>query len=176
MDRSNDRFERVRSLAPWLTAGVCVAFILFLELKGSRPAMPAGQHAPPVKVALRDGGEFDLEALRGEVVVLNFWASWCPPCRAEAPLLTRVHERLQREGRARVVGLAMDAPSLSSAEKIGMTYPQALATESLKAAYRVTSLPTTILVGRDGTVIWSYRGEISERQLAAALDKALAAP
>jgi thiol-disulfide isomerase/thioredoxin len=138
--------------------------------------MPEGEPAPMVKVALRGGGELDLAASRGDVVVLNFWASWCPPCRAEAPVLARAHERLEREGGARLVGLAMDARSLPFASRLGMTYPQGLVTREIAEAYRVEMLPTTVVVGRDGRIVWSYVGELRESELNDVLDAALEAP
>lgn len=164
----------IRAALPWILVGAAVVWLLGTWGRGGdRRVMPDGEPAPPVHVTLRGGGELDLAAHRGEVVVLNFWASWCPPCRAEAPVLARAHERLSRDGGGRLVGLAMDARSLPFAERLGMTYPQALATREIAAAYRVESLPTTVIVGRDGRVAWSYVGELGEGQLTRALDDAL---
>lgn len=164
----------LRALIPWALVGAGVVWLL--GTFGSRSAMPEGEPAPMVKVALRGGGELDLAASRGDVVVLNFWASWCPPCRAEAPVLARAHERLEREGGARLVGLAMDARSLPFASRLGMTYPQGLVTREIAEAYRVEMLPTTVVVGRDGRIVWSYVGELRESELNDVLDAALEAP
>lgn len=164
----------IRALLPWALVGAGVVFLL--GTFGSRRAMPEGEPAPTFQVALRGGGELDLAASRGDVVVLNFWASWCPPCRAEAPVLARAHDRLQREGGARLVGLAMDARSLPFANRLGMTYPQALATQEIAQSYRVEMLPTTVVIDRAGRVAWSYVGELREDELNDVLDEVLAQP
>lgn len=164
----------IRALLPWALVGAGVVFLL--GTFGSRRAMPEGEPAPLFQVALRGGGELDLAASRGDVVVLNFWASWCPPCRAEAPVLARAHDRLQREGGARLVGLAMDARSLPFANRLGMTYPQALATQEIAQSYRVEMLPTTVVIDRAGRVAWSYVGELREDELNDVLDEVLAQP
>ena len=164
----------IRALLPWALVGAGVVFLL--GTFGSRRAMPEGEPAPTFQVALRGGGELDLAASRGDVVVLNFWASWCPPCRAEAPVLARAHERLQREGGARLVGLAMDARSMPFANRLGMTYPQALATQEIAQSYRVEMLPTTVVIDRAGRVAWSYVGELREDELNDVLDEVLAQP
>lgn len=164
----------IRALLPWALVGAGVVFLL--GTFGSRRAMPEGEPAPLFQVALRGGGELDLAASRGDVVVLNFWASWCPPCRAEAPVLARAHDRLQREGGARLVGLAMDARSMPFANRLGMTYPQALATQEIAQSYRVEMLPTTVVIDRAGRVAWSYVGELREDELNDVLDEVLAQP
>ncbi|MCB9602724.1 MAG: TlpA family protein disulfide reductase [Sandaracinus sp.] len=164
----------LRALLPWALVGAGLVWLL--GTFGPRRAMPEGEPAPPVQVALRGGGEFDLAAARGEVVVLNFWASWCPPCRAEAPVLARAHERLTREGGARVVGLAMDSRSVPFATRLGMTYPMGLVTPEIQAAYHVEMLPTTVVIDREGRIAWSYVGELRESELTEVLDEVLAQP
>ncbi len=162
----------LRALLPWALVGAGVVWLL--GTFGPRRAMPEGEPAPVFVMPLRAGGELDLGAARGEVLVLNFWASWCPPCRAEAPVLERAHARLQREGRARVIGLAMDARSIPFATRLGMTYPQGVVTRDVQEAYRVEMLPTTVVVDREGRVAWSHVGELREDELNAHLDEVLA--
>ncbi len=120
--------------------------------------------APPLTLTLSDGTPFDLAEQHGRVIVLNFWAAWCPPCRAEAPALSRVHRAVQRRG-AQVLGLAVDAISLSRARRLGMDYPQALATQDDLERFGVQMLPTTVVVGPDGQVVRSFVGEIDEETL-----------
>lgn len=162
----------LRALLPWALVGAGVVWLL--GTFGPRRAMPEGEPAPVFVMPLRGGGELDLGAARGEVLVLNFWASWCPPCRAEAPVLERAHARLQREDRARVIGLAMDARSIPFAARLGMTYPQGAVTRDVQEAYRVEMLPTTVVVDRQGRVAWSHVGELREDELNEVLDEVLA--
>lgn len=159
-----------RHAGPWILVALGVWWW------GSRlggDALSSGP-APALTTTLSDGTPFDLAAQRGQVVVLNFWAAWCPPCRAEAPALSRVHHAVEGRG-ARVVGLAVDTISLSRAGRLGMDYPQALATEDDLARFGVQMLPTTVVVGADGSIVRSFVGEIDEETLQDVIDDAVAA-
>ena len=154
------------------TAGPWVVVALALAWWGSRLEGPLSSgSAPPLRVTLKDGSPFDLGAQAGQVVVLNFWAAWCPPCRAEASALSRVHHAVQGHG-ARLVGLAVDAISLSRAERLGMDYPVALASEEVLERFGVQTLPTTVVVDPHGHIAHSFVGAIDEATLRDAIDDA----
>ncbi len=163
-----------RILRRWaLRAGPWIAVAIGVWWFGARlqnNAVSSGP-APALTTTLSDGTPFDLAAQRGRVIVLNFWAAWCPPCRAEAPALSRVHRAIEERG-AQVLGLAVDAISLSRAQRLGMDYPQALATEDDLASFGVQMLPTTVVVGSDGQVVRSFVGEIDEETLRQVVDEA----
>ena len=92
--------------------------------QGQRPVAPSAQLARP---RLGAAGEQRLADYRGKVVVLNFWASWCPPCRTEAPILERTQEALARTGKGLVLGATYnDVPSdsLDFAHKVGRNQVQ----------------------------------------------------
>ena len=126
--------------------------------------------APAFVVERTDGESFELRQHRGEIVVLNFWASYCPPCRAEAPVLSRAHRLLGSRGL--VLGLAVDRRSIPTAARLGMDYPQAVAPPELLTAYKVTMLPTTVVVAPDGQVVASFVGEITDSQITSAIEEA----
>src|SRR5918992_709734 len=97
--------RRLLAPVPLAVLGVVVALVALLAygLASNEPdAEVAGEPAPALELPrLSGGGVGSLEDYRGRVVVLNFWASWCEPCREESPLLQRWHERIERRGRHR---------------------------------------------------------------------------
>ncbi|MCH8206275.1 MAG: TlpA family protein disulfide reductase [Chloroflexi bacterium] len=105
------------------------------------------------ELTLFDGQSLRLSDLRGKVVVLNFWASWCPPCRAEMPDFQEMWEEMRDEDVV-FVGIALGESERSArafAETTGVTYPLGLdETGRISRDYRVTSLPTTVLIDREG--------------------------
>ena len=136
--------------------------------------------APGTAVALRklDGeGRMSLAQLRGKVVIVNFWASWCDPCKGEAPLLQRAQKRLEREG-GTVLGVTYkDRASASRdfAREFGYTFPS-LRDDELKLApkFGTIKLPETFVLDRAGRVVAISRGEITDfKFLTRAIDEAL---
>jgi peroxiredoxin len=114
-----------------------------------------GQLAPDFELTLFDGETMRLSDLRGKIVVLNFWASWCPPCRWEMP---DFEEMWQEYGDRDVVfvGVAIsdfEESAFAFAQETGVTYPVGLDyTGDIARAYRPTSMPTTFFIDREGIV------------------------
>jgi len=134
-----------------------------------------------VQATLADGRRFDLATERGHVVVLNFWASWCGPCRHEAPVLSRAHQRLLSGG-GKVVGLSLDQVPDSpdgrthisrAAQSFGMTFPIGIASQATTREYRVSSVPTTFVINHAGQLSATFVGEVSDTQLEQAIAAAL---
>jgi cytochrome c biogenesis protein CcmG/thiol:disulfide interchange protein DsbE len=141
--------------------------------RGERPAAP--DHALP---NLEGPGERSLADFRGKVVVLNFWASWCNPCRTEVPLLTRFQEKLGDRGT--VLGVTYkDDPedSRKFARQYGINYPS-LRDNQLQLApeYGTRALPETFVIDADGGIVAVARGTVSQDFLDNALAKALEKP
>ena len=103
--------------------------------------------------------------------MLNFWSSTCPPCRREAPELSRLHRTL--EGRGRVIGVSTDARSVtgagSVAKRLGMRYPIAVLDGGLQETFAVTVLPTTYLLDDTGKVRGSFVGAVTEAEMLEAI-------
>ena len=123
--------------------------------------------APDFEVETFDGETLRLSDLNGKVVVLNFWASWCPPCRWEMPFFETMWQEYRDQGVV-FVGIAM-SDTLENvkafAEEAGVTYPVALdTTTEIARAYEVLSLPTTFFIGKDGNI---------ERKLTSAANEGL---
>jgi cytochrome c biogenesis protein CcmG, thiol:disulfide interchange protein DsbE len=139
-------------------------------------ASSQGKLAPDFKLTLFNGEERSLAALRGSVVVINIWASWCGPCRIEAPTLETVWQNYKDRGVA-FVGVAVsdttdDAKAFIRTFKL--TYPNGLDTDAAIArAYRVSAVPETIVVSKDGRVAKLFVGPVEQAKLEALLEQLL---
>ena len=138
-----------------------------LVADGKQPAAPA------VELEKLDGsGTMSLAGLRGKVVVLNFWTSWCSPCKDEAPLLQQISAQYRDRG---VVVLGIDSQDSSSdgrafAERYGLTYPLLhTAGSDLSHRWGVTQYPETFLIDRDGHVVRHFPSAVSGIDLTEAL-------
>ena len=115
----------------------------------------AGRPAPDFTLSTSDGRAVALSDLRGQVVILNFWATWCPPCRAEMPALQEVYEARKDEG---VIVLAVDqneepGPVDAFALEYKLAFPLLLDPGyTVSDRYRINLLPTTFFIGRDGMI------------------------
>jgi peroxiredoxin len=127
------------------------------------PPLRAGAPAPGFELPGLSGDAVDLGDLRGRVVFVNFWATWCPPCRKEAPALERLYRNLRAEG-FEVLGVSIDDPSARDAierfrEEFGLTFPLLVDPDrSAYRAYQATGVPETFLVDRAGRVVERFVG------------------
>ncbi len=123
---------------------------------GSRIAV--GSQAPDFQLSLLEGGQMSLSDHAGEVVLLNFWATWCPPCRVEMPALQEAYEELGLRGFTvlAVNWTESDDPALIGpyAQELGLSFPILLDEESLvtEDLYSIIGFPTSIFIDRDGVV------------------------
>lgn len=162
-----------------------VVLVVFLMVVGySFVASTAGRdlepHARPEAVdftgAAFTGEEIRLTALRGQPVVVNFWASWCSPCRTEAPDLERVWQAYRDRG---IAFLGVDIQDTESAartflDELRISYPNIHdARNDIARAYQVAGIPSTVFIDRDGRVASRWTGPINQQQLVARLDELL---
>jgi cytochrome c biogenesis protein CcmG, thiol:disulfide interchange protein DsbE len=124
-----------------------------------------GQPAPDFTVEVIGGGTFTLSEARGTPVVLNFWASWCGPCREEIPDISAFADA---NPDVTVIGVAVqdtDQASRDFAAEIGASYPLALGTAAVEAAYPILGLPATYIIDENGNVARIFNGIVNEDRL-----------
>jgi thiol-disulfide isomerase/thioredoxin len=135
----------------------------------------AGKPAPAFSLKAFDGSAVSLESLRGKVVLLDFWATFCAPCIAALPELQALHAKYGERGFA-VVGVTVDdRPALvkKALEQAKVRYPILQGTPAVWNAYKVNALPALVLVGRDGTIVKRYGGEADRAAMIAEIEAAL---
>jgi len=125
--------------------------------------LQAPKPAPALKLKDLDGRTHDLARLRGRVVLINFWATWCPPCRREMPSMERLSQALQGEAfSVLAVDVGEDADTIDAFTAqldTTLTFPVLLDTRSRALqAWKVAGLPTTFLVDRQGRIVASAIG------------------
>lgn len=149
--------------------------IVLLDPSARRPA-------PEIAGVTLDGKQLSLQELRGQVIALNVWASWCGPCRAEAPDLEAVHREYQDRGFS-MVGLVTrdgDAAAQAFVRNYGLTYPSIIdryAELQLRFDYDTLppqSIPSTLLIDAEGRVAARVLGPVSAATLRGLIDPLLA--
>ncbi len=158
---------------------VLAAGALLYHLTPAAPPQPMreGSTAPSFSVHTLRGEEVDLASLRGRVVLVNFWATWCPPCRLEIPGFQSVYEDYKDRGFT-VVGLSTDQGGESDVrafiQQHGISYPIAMAPRAVMREYGgIDLLPQSFLIDRKGKVRKMVTGVFSEAVLRRSLDQLL---
>ena len=120
-----------------------------------------GQAAPDFALKSSTGENLRLSEYRGDVVMINFWATWCGPCRQEMPLLDELYNRYQRVG-FNLLGVNIDDDSrraMQMVEELGVNFPVLFdARKEVSELYKVNAMPVTVIVDRQGTVRYVHHG------------------
>jgi cytochrome c biogenesis protein CcmG/thiol:disulfide interchange protein DsbE len=163
-----------RRLPPWVIFLAFLVLAVFLGLVGwglsrsMRGAILEGAIVPRFTLTTFDGKSFDSAAHRGKIIVVNFWASWCLPCEAEARELEEAYQYYKESNEVVFVGLAYvdtEPNSLAYLQKFAITYPNGpdLATK-ISQLFRVTGVPETYIIDRQGRLVYSKKGPFSSAQ------------
>ncbi len=139
-----------------------------------------GSQRPDYTLGSSKGERVSAYEFDGQVVLVNFWATWCQPCREEMPMLAGLQRELQPQG-FEVVGIALDdvAQAREFAASLGIEYPILIGSTDVmvvSALYgnRSGTLPYSVLLDRDGIIRWAYLGELKEEVLRQEIDRLLA--
>lgn len=135
--------------------------------------------APEIVLTSLDGQAMSLSSLRGQVVLVNMWATWCGPCRSEMPAINRIYRSYRAAGLSVLAVNATSQDSEASARSFvqsqGLVFPVLLDRDgSASSAYHLRSLPTSYFVGRDGVIREIVVGSMTEAMLEARIKRLLA--
>lgn len=153
-----------------------VVSVVGLQLAQRGKTQPRSGPAPDFAVTTLDGEEMRLSDLRGKVVVLNFWASWCAECRPEAPELQNIWTKYRDRGVV-VLGIAYtDTETLSRKfiQEFALTYPNAMDLGTrISTAYHIQGVPETFVIDREGNIAEFFIAAVNEKRLATVLARLL---
>ena len=145
------------------------------SLAASEGRLPEPIPAPVIEGTTTTGDTFKLSDYKGKVVLLNCWATWCGPCRMEIPDLVALQSKYEARGFT-IVGLSddddLEKPKAFAAQN-AMTYPVLLISPELKRTFGIEAIPTTFLVDKEGRVVWSRVGLITQDDVSSEIEKLL---
>ncbi|RNC72296.1 MAG: TlpA family protein disulfide reductase [Desulfuromonadales bacterium] len=159
---------------------VAAAALLVLGLPARAHAIPQkGQPAPAIKVVSTSGQQISLANYKGYVLVVDFFATWCPPCREAIPHLNSLNKKYGKQG-LQVLGLSLDEGDEGGVKEFiaskRISYPVALASQDVQTDYGLRSLPTVYVINKKGVVADKFMGGSEEtlRNMEALIKKLLA--
>ena len=119
--------------------------------------------APDFKLMSPSGGIIQLSGYQGKIVLLNFWATWCPPCREEIPDLIELYQQYHDQG-FEIIGIALDNPKAveSFSEEFQIPYPLAISNNKVLSDYGSVAVPMSFLVDTYGIIVNIYYGPLSK--------------
>ncbi len=142
------------------SAGTALAFVAGRAV----PAVQPSSAAPDFTLRTLGGPNMRLAEQRGRVVMINFWATWCGPCRQEMPQLSRIYDKYRGSGFV-LMGVNVDDDVRNATEvaaKLAVSFPVLLDTDkAVSKLYDLTTMPSTVLVDRDGKVRFLHRGYLA---------------
>ena len=145
-----------------LRAALCAA--VGLVASAVAPAVAPSSAAPDFTLRTMNGPNLRLQEQRGQVVMVNFWATWCGPCRQEMPQLNRLYEKYRASGFV-LLGVNVDDDARNAAAvaaKLGVKFPVLLDTDKkVSHLYDLATMPSTVLIDRDGKVRYVHRGYLT---------------
>lgn len=170
---------RLEALA-WIALIVFLGYRIWPQVGAAAGIASANEPMPSFALRTLDGAMVSDTSLRGQVVLINYWATWCGPCRIEMPGFQGVYDRNHARGFT-ILGISTDAGGPSAVRPFlaehHITYPVAMASGGAVGAFSAASvLPTSFLVDRNGRIRYEVRGLFASVALEQAVDRLLAEP
>lgn len=137
-----------------------------------------GKDAPAFELTALDGSTVKLADLRGKAVLLNFWATWCTPCKVEMPWFVELQNKYGPQG-LQIVGIAMEdeqGPVEQFTRDLGVNYTILMGRNAVSDAYAVFAFPTTYYIDRNGKIVGRHEGLSSYADIERLIQESLAAP
>ena len=173
------RFRAGLETAVWIVLLVVVGVRMWPQAAAALGVESQRRDAPDFTLTTLAGDVASRESLRGRVVLVNFWATWCPPCRVEMPGFQDVYAARKHDGFT-IVGISTDVTTDRVRDFIAereITYPIAMASGAVTSAFGdPRTLPTSFLIDRAGRIRYEVRGIFTETALSQAVDRLLAEP
>ncbi len=160
----------------FLFLSLSLVLIFTLPHCGREKKEPTLSLAPNFTLRTLGGQEITLSELKGKVILLDFWATWCAPCRESIPHLIQLYKTYQKEG-LEVIGMNLDGGDMDAVRRfvksMDIPYPITITSQDVERSYGVTGLPTTILIDKDLKIrqkITGFSSEISRQMTATVVD------
>lgn len=151
----------LRAVLRWLALGAIVVLFV-MAIFNSRSGIGSGVKVPPILGVNLHGERVALHDFKGRPAVINFWGTWCPPCRAELPEFERAYQ--QFGDKVDFYGIASESGGpkevAEAVRRFGLTYPNIVPYPEVLQAFKVQSFPTTFIVGPDGRIAHTYSSSI----------------
>lgn len=182
----NQRQRKTQKWGVWALVGVVAVGALYYFVSGNTtaeetslsPRLPSGAitgNAPDFSLTDIDGRSVSLKDFRGKVVILDFWATWCPPCKMEIPDFIALQSEFAGRD-VQIIGIALDEPDKvkSFAMQNGMNYPVLLGSDEISQRYGgIDGIPTTYVIDKQGRIAARYEGYRSRAVFESAIRRLL---
>ncbi|HYG60395.1 MAG TPA: thiol-disulfide oxidoreductase ResA [Symbiobacteriaceae bacterium] len=168
------RWKRRTAAGVLFFLALWMAYVLFVPNEAKGEGVPIGKPAPDFELKTIDGTSYKLSDLKGKTVMLNFFATWCPSCRAEMPAMEEVYKEYKDKD---FIILAVDLNESDLAirsftEKFGLTFPIIVDKDDrVSRTYEIVNLPTSYFIDKTGVVRERVLGEMRKEQMRAIIEK-----
>jgi len=170
--------QSIKGIFNYLPAIVVIAIILVISQASAQTnhrVITLGDKRPGFELRDLDGDYRHISEWDGKLIVLNFWATWCPPCLHEIPMFSSLHNELKNQG-VQFLGVAVDNPRNINRfiKENGMSYPTLYGNQNATILAKIYGnkyggLPYTVIIGREGNILATHSGELIRNQLEALL-------